>query len=124
MEHDDAMPFRTVVTIEIPIQHRFAVGDKIYRQEKPVPCDIPDDEQRSVWRIIDVGCSPPIHETGSIATWDGPWYRMEPVNEIARMITMEAHGRVAKASTPLIELMGPVTERVGTVDRQCEPHAR
>jgi hypothetical protein len=115
---------RTVVTIEIPIEHRFAVGDLIYRMEKPVGDEIPPAEQFSLWRVIEVGCSQPHHQQGVYALWDGPWYRMEPVNEFAKLIAMEAHGRVAKASTPLIELMGPVTERVRTVDRQCERHVR
>jgi hypothetical protein len=115
---------RTVVTIEIPIEHRFVVGNLIRRQEKPVECDIPAEEQFSLWRVIEIGCSRPYHQGGGYALWDGPWYRLEPINEIAKMLAMEAHGRVAKASTPLIDLMGPVTERVGTVDRMCEPHAR
>jgi hypothetical protein len=114
---------RTVVTIEVPIEHRFAAGELIYREEKPIPGDIPPWEQRSVWRVLEVGCFAP-HVHDGIGLWDGPWYRLEAVNEFAKMIAMEAHGRVAQASTPLIDLMGPVTERVRAVDRQCERHAR
>lgn len=115
---------RTVVTIDIPIEHRFAMGDLIFRREKPVPGLIPPEEQISVWRVLEIGCTRPYHQAGAYALWDGPWYRMEPVNEIAQFMAMEAHGRVAKASTPLVELMGPVTERIRTVDRMCELHVQ
>lgn len=113
---------RTIVTIEIPVEHRFVVGDLVARQEIPVGDEIPPEEQKSVWRIVELGCSAPHHRAGDYAIWDGPWYRMQPINEFAMLIAMQAHGRVSKAATSLIDLMRPVTERIGTVDRTCEPH--
>lgn len=124
--HDDDVPppskpryvnHRTMITLEVPIEHRYAVGDLVARDEtrywrqRPGPINFPPETEISVWRIIEVGYS-----IGS-----GPWYRMTPVNDIARVACMDAHGRVAKRPTPLVDLLGPVTERISTVDKQCQP---
>lgn len=108
------MAHRTVIKVDVSVHHQFAVGDVVVRDETKVPCEIPDEDQVSIWTILEVGYTP-----GA-----GPWYRMAPENEIARLMALEAHSRVMKASAPLVELMGPVTERVATVDRMCKPHVQ
>lgn len=114
------MEHRTVVTLEVAVMHRFAVGDKVSRPE-PIPAGFSpadygladDDVNRSVWRIVEVG-----YDVGT-----GPWYRLVAVNEIARFNVMNALGRTIKNPVPLVQLMTrPVTERVSTVDRQCQPY--
>jgi hypothetical protein len=105
----------TLVPLEVSVAHRFAVGETVWRPEPIPPGFDPaehglstSDVDRSVWRIVEVGYT----------VLNGPWYRMAPVNDVARFITIDAHGRArVRADNPL----GPVTEHVWTVDRQCHP---
>lgn len=109
----DGHVHRTVITLDVPVEHRYAVGDLVWRQEQHIAGPWSEDDERSVWRIIEVGYS--------LGT--GPWYRLVPVNEMARFKAMSAYARTTRKPTPLIEAMtGPVTERVSTVDRQCQPY--